>query len=211
MQAHDSRTVMLAITAYAAITGIALTDAFYGGWPEPAARRTPASSPAPARPIPAARNVAVTPGLAIPVQGVGPGELTRQFDEQRSGGRLHRAIDIRAERGTPVLAADDGSIARLAENRLGGLTIYQFDPAKRRVYYYAHLQGYARGLAEGAAVRSGDVIGYVGTTGNAPEHAPHLHFAVTALEEGEDWWEGTPLDPYDLLTTRATQRLAAGE
>jgi murein DD-endopeptidase MepM/ murein hydrolase activator NlpD len=206
MQAGDSRTVMLAITAYAAITGIALTDAFYDAW-QPFRARAPMPNVSFAREVPA-RHVEVTPGLVIPVQGVGPRELTRQFDEQRSGGRLHRAIDIRAQRGTPVLAADDGPIARLATNRLGGLTIYQFDSAKGRVYYYAHLQGYARGLEEGSAVRRGQVIGYVGSSGNAPEHAPHLHFAVSTLAEGEDWWEGTPLDPYDLLTTR---RLAARE
>ncbi len=212
MQASDSRTVMLAITAYAAVTGLALIEAFYSTWPDLTSRPAAARSLSPARTaLPAAKHVTVTPGLVIPVQGVGPGELTRQFDEQRSGGRLHRAIDIRAGRGTPVLAADDGSIARLAHNRLGGLTIYQFDPAGRRVYYYAHLQGYARGLEQGATVRRGQVIGYVGSSGNAPEHAPHLHFAVASLATGEKWWQGTPLDPYDLLTARGPQRLAAGE
>jgi len=173
-------SVGLAITAYAALAGVALVDAFYSAAPPP-----------------------VTPGsLVIPVQGVSAGELRRQFREQRSGGRAHYAIDIRAARGTPVLAADDGSIARLTENRLGGLTLHQLDGAKRRVYYYAHLQRYASGLAEGASVRRGQVIGYVGTSGNAPEQAPHLHFAVSSLSEGEAWWKGTPLDPYDLLIRR---------
>jgi peptidoglycan LD-endopeptidase LytH len=98
-----------------------------------------------------------------------------------------------------VLAADHGTIARLATNELGGLTIYQFDELRERVYYYAHLARYAHGLAEGSAVRRGDVIGFVGTSGNAPEEVPHLHFAVLAVENDERWWAGTPLDPYDLL------------
>jgi peptidoglycan LD-endopeptidase LytH len=179
---RDRRVVGLAIAAYAALAGVALIDAFYSFAPPP-----------------------VTPGsLVIPVQGVSAADLRRQFREQRSGGRAHRAIDIRAPRGTPVLAADDGSIARLAENRLGGLTVHQLDRTKRRVYYYAHLHRYASGLEEKALVRRGQVIGYVGTSGNAPEEAPHLHFAVSALAEGDEWWQGTPLDPYDLLTRRQT-------
>jgi murein DD-endopeptidase MepM/ murein hydrolase activator NlpD len=177
---RDRRAAGLAIGAYVALTGVALVDAFYSAAPPP-----------------------VTPGsLVIPVQGVGALELERQFLEQRSGGREHHAIDIRAPRGTPVLAADDGSIARLTSNRLGGLTVHQLDRTKRRVYYYAHLQRYAAGLDEGDEVHRGQVIAYVGTSGNAPEAAPHLHFAVSALAEGEVWWQGTPLDPYDLLTRR---------
>jgi peptidoglycan LD-endopeptidase LytH len=138
-------------------------------------------------------------GLAIPVSGVAAAELTSQFSERRSGGRLHQAIDILAPRGTPVLAADNGTIARLATNELGGLTIYQFDERRERVYYYAHLARYATGLAHGEPVRRGQVIGFVGTSGNAPEHVPHLHFAVLALGRDDRWWEGTPLDPYELL------------
>jgi peptidoglycan LD-endopeptidase LytH len=175
---RDRLSVGLAITAYAALAGVALIDTFFSASPPP-----------------------VTPGsLVIPVQGISSSELRRQFGEQRSGGRSHHAIDIRAVRGTPVLAADDGSIARLTENRLGGLTVYQLDRTRRRVYYYAHLQRYASGLAEGELVTRGQVIGYVGTSGNAPADAPHLHFAVSSLAKGENWWEGTPLDPYDLLT-----------
>lgn len=171
---RDRRAVGLAITAYAALAGVALVDAFYSSAPPP-----------------------VTPGsLAIPVRGISAGELRRQFREQRSGGRAHYAIDIRAARGTPVLAADDGSIARLTENRLGGLTVHQLDGAKRRVYYYAHLQRYASGLAEGARVRRGQVIGYVGTSGNAPPGTPHLHFAIFKLGPEQRWWQGTAVDPY---------------
>lgn len=141
-----------------------------------------------------------SPGLIVPVAGVSRRDLTRQFDEHRSGGRSHRAIDIPAPRGTPVLAANDGRIERLLHNRLGGLTVYQSDPSKGFVYYYAHLQRYRRGLKEGDEVHEGEVIGYVGTTGNAPPDAPHLHFAIHRLGPGDRWWQGEPVDPYDALT-----------
>jgi len=141
-----------------------------------------------------------SPGLIVPVAGVSRRDLTRQFDEHRSGGRSHRAIDIPAPRGTPVLAANDGRIERLLHNRLGGLTVYQSDPSKGFVYYYAHLQRYREGLKQGDEVREGEVIGYVGTTGNAPPDAPHLHFAIHRLGPGDRWWQGEPVDPYDVLT-----------
>lgn len=142
--------------------------------------------------------------LLVPVEGVRPQALRRQFDEARSGGRQHRAIDIPAQRGTPVLAATDGTIARLVKNELGGLTIYQRDPSGTRTFYYAHLQRYARGLAEGEEVRRGQVIGFVGSSGNAPEDAPHLHFAVMRHAADANWWEGEPIDPYDLLVVTRT-------
>jgi murein DD-endopeptidase MepM/ murein hydrolase activator NlpD len=139
------------------------------------------------------------PGLAVPVAGVARSDLTRQFDEHRSGGRSHRAMDILAPRGTPVLAANNGRIERLVHNRLGGNTIYQRDPVRGFVYYYAHLQRYRPGLREGDEVRKGEVIGYVGSTGNAPPDAPHLHFAITR--------QGEPIDPYDeLVVSRLATR-----
>jgi murein DD-endopeptidase MepM/ murein hydrolase activator NlpD len=143
-------------------------------------------------PPPAERAAEPGSGLIVPVAGIDPGDLTRQFDEHRSGGRSHRAIDILAPLGTPVLAANEGQIERLTHNRLGGITIYQRDPTRGFVYYYAHLQRYRPGLTEGDLVRRGEVIGYVGTTGNAPPQTPHLHFAIQS--EG-----GEPVDPYDLL------------
>jgi len=98
-----------------------------------------------------------------------------------------------------VLAADDGRIARTHSGGLGGLSIYQLDPEEKYVYYYAHLERYAPGLTAGAPVRKGEVIGYVGTSGNAPKSAPHLHFAISRLSGDDGWWQGTPVDPYDLL------------
>jgi peptidoglycan LD-endopeptidase LytH len=160
----------------------------------------PAPSPEPTlRPTPGRAPELAARGLAIPVQGVERDGLTRSFDDPRSDGRAHQAIDILAPRHTPVVAVEDGTIARLFNSRAGGITIYQFDPTEQFSYYYAHLERYAEGLAEGQRVRQGQVIGYVGTSGNAPPGTPHLHFAVYRLTPDKRWWEGTPIDPYDLL------------
>ncbi|OFW06783.1 MAG: hypothetical protein A3H96_14050 [Acidobacteria bacterium RIFCSPLOWO2_02_FULL_67_36] len=137
--------------------------------------------------------------LEIPVQGVRRDQLLRSFDERRSGIRAHEAIDILAPRNTPVKAVDDGQIARLFYSKAGGTTIYQFDPTERYCYYYAHLERYADGLHEGDRVGKGQILGYVGTSGNAPKDTPHLHFAVFKLTEAKRWWEGTPIDPYDIF------------
>jgi murein DD-endopeptidase MepM/ murein hydrolase activator NlpD len=137
--------------------------------------------------------------LAMPVEGIVPDQLTRQFEQPRGGARKHEAIDILAPRGTPVKAVEDGRIARLFHSKTGGITIYQFDPSERFCYYYAHLERYAVGVKEGDQVRRGQVIGYVGTSGNAPKDTPHLHFAIFRLTADKRWWEGTPIDPYDVL------------
>lgn len=136
--------------------------------------------------------------LAIPVEGVRPGDLHNTFHEGRAGHR-HEAIDIAAPRGTRVLAADDGTLVKLFNSVPGGLTIYQFDPDERFAYYYAHLDRYADGMHEGKRLRRGDVIGYVGTSGNAAADAPHLHFAVFRLGRDKRWWQGEPVDPFDAL------------
>ena len=137
--------------------------------------------------------------LGMPVEGIVPDQLTPQFDQPRGGARKHEAIDILAPRGTPVKAVEDGRIARLFHSKAGGITIYQFDPSERFCYYYAHLERYAPGLNEGDRVRRGQVIGYVGTSGNAPKDTPHLHFAIFRLTADKRWWEGTPIDPFDVL------------
>ena len=136
--------------------------------------------------------------LVVPVEGIAPDALVRSFDEAR-GGRRHEAIDILAPRNTPVMAIEDGTVARLFYSKAGGITLYQFDPTGRYCYYYAHLERYADGLAEGQELRRGQVIGYVGTSGNAPKETPHLHFAIFRLAGAKRWWEGTPIDPYDVL------------
>ncbi len=135
----------------------------------------------------------------MPIAGVDPHTLRDDFSETREGTRRHEALDILAPRGTPVLAAHDGVVRKLFTSVPGGLTVYEFDLEERYCSYYAHLGGYAPGLHEGQRVRRGDVIGYVGTTGNAPKGTPHLHFAVSRLGPDKEWWTGTPIDPYPLL------------
>jgi murein DD-endopeptidase MepM/ murein hydrolase activator NlpD len=138
--------------------------------------------------------------LEVPVQGVSRSQLRDSFDEARAGGlRTHEALDIMAPRGTPVRAVEDGRVAKLFRSVAGGLTIYLFDPSEMFTYYYAHLDRYADELREGQTVRRGDVIGYVGSTGNAAEDAPHLHFAIFQLGAERQWWKGTPINPYRVL------------
>lgn len=138
-------------------------------------------------------------GLMLPVQGIRREDLRSNFDELRGSSRRHEAIDILAPRHTPVFAVEDGTIARLFLSEAGGITIYQFDPSEQYCYYYAHLERYASGLKEGDRVKRGDVIGYVGTSGNAPRNTPHLHFAIFKMTDEKKWWQGTPLDPYSVL------------
>ena len=133
--------------------------------------------------------------LLIPVEGVAAAALVDSFDSTRDGHR-HESIDIAAARGTRVLAVDDGTVVKLFLSRYGGLTLYQFDTRRRFAYYYAHLDRYAPGLTEGMSVRRGALLGYVGTTGNAPPEAPHLHFAVFRLEPEPRWWKGVAVNPY---------------
>ncbi|HYG07956.1 MAG TPA: M23 family metallopeptidase [Stenotrophomonas sp.] len=138
-------------------------------------------------------------GLLLPVQGLGRNDLHDTFTDARSEGRVHDAIDIMAPAGTPVLAVADGTVEKLFDSKRGGLTIYQFEPSGRYAYYYAHLQRYADGLAEKQAIKRGQVIGYVGSTGNANAEAPHLHFAIFRLGPERRWWEGEALNPYPVL------------
>ena len=137
--------------------------------------------------------------LTLPVHGIKRNDLRDTFNEARGSSRRHEALDVLAPRNTPVLAVEDGKIARLFLSDAGGITIYQFDPAEDYCYYYAHLERYADGLKEGAPIKRGQVIGYVGTTGNAPRDTPHLHFAIFRLTDEKRWWQGTPIDPYSVL------------
>ncbi len=137
--------------------------------------------------------------LLIPVAGVRPEDLQDTYTASRSGGRAHDAIDIIAARGTPVLAAADGTIVKLFQSIPGGTTIYQLDPDNRTVYYYAHLDRYADGLAENQFIRRGDIIAYVGDTGNSGAGNYHLHFSVSIVSDPKRWWSGTNVNPYPLL------------
>jgi len=134
--------------------------------------------------------------LLVPVRGLQAENLVSSFADARGSSRQHEAIDILAPRGTDVLAVEDGKVAKLFTSNAGGLTLYQFDSSEKFVYYYAHLDSYAPGLKEGTMLQRGDVVGAVGTTGNAPKNTPHLHFAIAKLDPDKRWWGGTALDPF---------------
>lgn len=151
--------------------------------------------------------------LAIPVRGVLPEQLKNSYDDARSGGRAHHAIDIMAPRNTPVQAVADGRVLKLRTGGMGGITIYQIDRDGRTLYYYAHLRRYAHGMKEGREVRRGDVIGYVGDTGNAGRGNYHLHLSVGVLRDPHRWWESDNINPYPLLAgdaARHDERSARG-
>jgi murein DD-endopeptidase MepM/ murein hydrolase activator NlpD len=159
-------------------------------------------SPPPAAPLSLSdEDYLHTRALMVPVDGIAPEMVPDTYWQPRDGGaRTHQAVDILAKRGTPVLSVDAGTILRLAKSTLGGITIYATDPERRFVFYYAHLDRYADGLREGQDVAQGDVIGYVGTTGNAPKNTPHLHFQVMRYLDARTYWNGPPLDPRPFLT-----------
>jgi murein DD-endopeptidase MepM/ murein hydrolase activator NlpD len=172
------------------------------------AQRTLAPTPTPERPAVATTGVALEAevealrgrGLDVPVEGIDRDDLHDTFSDRRGIGRKHEALDIMAPRGTPVVAVEDGTVVKLFLSQGGGgITIYQFDPSMRYSYYYAHLDRYATGLKEGQSVRRGQVIGYVGSTGNASPNAPHLHFGIFRLTPERQWWKGEPINPYPVL------------
>lgn len=176
-----------------------------------ASRPTATANRAPA-PVPARPELAPDPAfqadyralaerrLTIPVSGTMASHLMNTFgDERGGGGRAHQALDIMAPRGTPVVAVENGTVEKLFQSAAGGLTIYQFDPTRTYGYYYAHLDRYADGIAEGKSIKRGEVIGYVGFTGNASPEGPHLHFAIFKLGPEKRWYEGVPLNPFPVL------------
>ena len=159
-------------------------------------------------PVTLAEGITVGPaGLAIPVQGVKARDLVDTFTQARAGGeRRHDAIDIMAPQGTPVVSAANGTVEKLFFSQGGGgISVYIRSPDQRWTYYYAHLQGYAPGLAEGQQVRRGQLIGRVGATGNANPAGPHLHFAINRMEPGEKWYQGSPINPYPLLAGKTVR------
>lgn len=156
--------------------------------------------PPPAVPIPPPAPQAETSArLLVPVQGVRPDQLVDTYTAARSEGRRHDAIDVAAKRGTPVLATANGVVLKLFQSVRGGTTLYQLAPDRRTIYYYAHLDRYAPGMAEGRVLRQGDLIGYVGNTGNAGAGNDHLHFEISTTSDPARYWAGTPQNPYPLL------------
>jgi peptidoglycan LD-endopeptidase LytH len=172
-------------------------------FPAPASLPVPVSLPAPSTAGPGRHPddhwVLVARELVIPVHGVRREQLTDSYAASR-GDRTHAALDIMAPRGTPVVAADGGLVWKVRSNDLGGRTIYILDREERYVYYYAHLDRYADGLREGQHVERGTVLGYVGTTGNAPPNIPHLHFQLMKYRGDGRWWDGEPINPFPYLT-----------
>lgn len=165
----------------------------------------PAATPTPTPTAAFPKDTAATPGprgLMVPVQGIVASALSNTFEDARGTDRVHDAIDIMAPQGTPVVAVADGHVEKLFDSKQGGLTIYQFEPTGQYAYYYAHLDRYASGVVEGKPLRQGEVIGYVGSTGNANVDAPHLHFAVFVLGPEKQWSKGTAINPYPLLGGR---------
>ncbi|HEX3526800.1 MAG TPA: M23 family metallopeptidase [Thermoanaerobaculia bacterium] len=173
--------------------------------PPPGQLQPPIPSAAP--PVPSVQPPAAPPpadlaarNLLLPVQGIRPQQLQDTFNDSRgNGARRHEALDIMAPRGTPVLATEDGRIAKLFTSKQGGLTIYEFDPTVAYAFYYAHLDHYADGLKEGDVVRRGQILGYVGSTGDASPDAPHLHFSIFRLTPEKQWWKGEAINPFGLL------------
>ncbi len=144
-------------------------------------------------------NYVLSRHLEIPVAGMSLSKLSDSFDEGRDSKRVHRALDIMAPRGTPVISADSGRILRVGFNSLGGNSIYASDPFGKVVYYYAHLDAFRAGLVQGASIARGDTLGFVGTTGNAPKDTPHLHFQVMGMPADGKYWDGDPINPYPLF------------
>jgi murein DD-endopeptidase MepM/ murein hydrolase activator NlpD len=170
-----------------------------------------ANNPAPAEEaeaVIAEGELAPGASLLIPVRGVRPDQLRDSYADARGGGRVHNAIDIMAPGGTPVLAAADGTIHRLRTGGLGGVTIYQIGDDGRTLYYYAHLQRYAAGIRDGVPVRRGQVIAYVGDTGNAGSGNYHLHFSVGRLTDPSRYWDSENVNPYPLLAGEYARRTA---
>lgn len=137
--------------------------------------------------------------LGVPVAGVSARSLHDTFNELRGATRAHEALDIMAARGTPVLSASNGRVLKLFNSKPGGLMVYAVDSTERYILKYGHLDAYAPGLADGQPLTRGQQIGIVGTTGNAPPGAPHLHFAMARAEDLKKWWVGAAVNPFPLL------------
>ena len=137
--------------------------------------------------------------LVIPVQGVTRDRLRDTYSHARGLGRRHDAIDIEAPRGTPVLSVAASVVMKLFQSDRGGTTLYALAPDQRTVYYYAHLDRYADGMAEGRRLRAGEIIGYVGDSGNAQPGDYHLHFEISTTADPKKYWGGRPVNPYPLL------------
>jgi murein DD-endopeptidase MepM/ murein hydrolase activator NlpD len=191
------------------LTAALWTTGHLTGYRQEVAMAAPATSTAPFTPTPIPAPAGVEPvlpelhvnnpgDLGMPLANIDPRKLESTFHQARAG-HEHEALDIMAPRGTPVMAVAEGNVVKLFTSKQGGLTAYQFDNSRTLCFYYAHLDRYQDGLKEGVLLRKGEVLGYVGSTGDASPGAPHLHFAVFRLGPEKQWWKGTAIDPLPLL------------
>ena len=153
----------------------------------------PSGSQLPASQVQQLKNMRLAQQLPVPVQGIKRHGLTDTWGASRSSGRTHEGIDILAPRGTKVFSATEGLVADLRNNKLGGKVVWIMGPAGTW-HYYAHLDDHKRGLSVGDYVRKGDLIGYVGNTGNARHTAPHLHYGLYLQGKGRG-----AVNPYPYL------------
>lgn len=194
----DERFRRIALAVVLAQTAAALGIAIYMA---ASGKRLVVRFEVPPEPVPrAARDI------IIPVAGVRAEDLRDSYGAPRTGGRAHKGVDIPAPRGTPVLAAAEGTIVKRDSNATAGLAVYQRGADGRTIYFYAHLDRWEPRLKEGDLVRQGDVIGYVGDTGNAPKGVYHLHFAMYAVTDPNRWWRGRDINPYPLLIGKPPKR-----
>ncbi len=207
MSPEKQAGLVLAVSTLVVVTFIAVLDMLRA----PPTRSVVAVSDSPIRPASSVSVVPVKAGttqevprasfdrkLLFPLKDFSRASLRDNFEDSR-GKRRHDALDIMAPRGTRVVAVDEGRVAKLFKSAAGGITVYQFDRDEKYIYYYAHLDSYAQGLAEGMLLKPGDLVGFVGSTGNAPAHAPHLHFTIFELGPDKKWWKGTAINPYPYL------------
>jgi len=142
----------------------------------------------------------ITHEIAMPLDSVDPSTLHSSFNDARAGGiRQHHALDIMSPRGTPIHSAASGRVLKLFTSIDGGLMVYAADSSERFVIMYAHLDRYAPALTDSTRLVRGQLIGFVGSTGNASESAPHLHFAIARSADVKHWSRGNPIDPLPIL------------
>ena len=204
--------ILLCVSFLVIVSIVSILSGFRTTPPLPAVDLPPSAPIAIGTPLPPTESPTSTPEpanfvgrvtLIVPVAGVRPDQLQDTYSDARSEGRTHDAIDIMAPAETPVIAAADGKIIKLFQSERGGTTIYQLSADQQFVYYYAHLSHYADGLTAGRDVRQGEVIAYVGDTGNAGAGNYHLHFSIAIVSDPKRYWEGTNINPYPLLQNRA--------
>ena len=204
--------ILLSVLFLVIVSIVSILSTFRTTPPLPSIDLPPSAPIAVGTPLPPSESPTPTPepanfvgrlNLIVPVAGVRPDQLLDTYSDARSEGRTHDAIDIPAAAETPVLAAADGKIIKLFQSERGGTTIYQLSANQEMIFYYAHLSHYAEGLAEGNVVKQGEVIAYVGDTGNAGAGNYHLHFSITLVTDPKRYWEGTNINPYSLLQNRA--------